>query len=449
MSSSHALLRRAVSTAVALGVALGGAVTLPAAPASAALKQIETPYAYQAWAYGTKVSATADGVTGGSGPTGRALMGCTKVAPKSREANFLAAVELNPMLSVDTVASTVQSYRRPRKDVFGTRSVNTITGVVLGDPGGPHLSIGSVRSTSDAFAARGDLGARNAIRWFDLAAVDITTQDSQTPGPLADFLDQVEGGLDQAALDVIARAGVLDIPGVGDIYLGRTSRRVTSRVATARTFAIKVLLENGSTANLGHAWARIRSDVPGGILSGSAQATQATQAQDGLRLGRIANLPLPCQGTGGSWRDHDSVSIDLPGVLRVSGAQSSVYGLHRPDGRGVARTRSEISEISLGDGDLVLSGVLGQVNVRVDRAGRIVERSTDVRVEAIRDGAGRSYSLPRPGEELVTPVAVIRVGIPEELGRRGIAVTALRITLTDGSGAVFNLGNARARINRA
>ena len=106
--------------------------------------------------------------------------------------------------------------------------------------------------------------------------------------------------------------------------------------------------------------------------------------------------------------------------------------------------------MNLGGGQVVLSGIRGQVNVVADARGRIVSRTLRGTTVGSITVNGETQRVPGPGQRLVVP-GVVRVEVAqrENLGTRGVAVTAARVTMLDGSGTVVKLGNARARINRS
>lgn len=452
MSSRTALLGRLAASTTAIGVAAAGALTLSAAPAAAAPKRIETPYAYQAWAYGTRVVAGSEQGAVGSGPTVRSLLGCTKVAPKQSYKNGLAQLGDNSMFSAAAVVSRAETYRRPARKVFGSRSHNQVADVVIGAADGPQLVVGSLRATANTYARNGKFGGGGNVSFLKL---DVRGElPEQLDGPAQELVDAFDDNLNGAVKTVLEEAraaGVpVVIPGIGEISLGESYKRVNRRAVSVRTYALRVKLENGSVANIGHAFSRVRRDVPESVFSGRAHATEATMLQGNVRLGRLANIPLPCPGTNGRWTSVSEAGVNLPGAARLSGLRSQAFGVERSNGRTIGRTRSQIADVNLGGGQVVLSGIRGQVNVVADPRGRILSRTLRGTTVGSITVNGETQRVPGPGQRLVVP-GVVRVEVAqrENLGTRGVAVTAARVTMLDGSGTVVNLGNARARINRS
>ena len=104
---------------------------------------------------------------------------------------------------------------------------------------------------------------------------------------------------------------------------------------------------------------------------------------------------------------------------------------------------------------MTIDGVVGRVNLATDKAGRLVRRDTEGTIPGVLTFQGQSYTLPL-GEapELPPELAAlisIQTGITDQSDARGLKVTALRITLLDGTaaGTVVNLGNAKANIRES
>ena len=96
--------------------------------------------------------------------------------------------------------------------------------------------------------------------------------------------------------------------------------------------------------------------------------------------------------------------------------------------------------------------MVGRVNLVTDRRGRLVRRDTAGTIPGVLTFQGQTYTLPL-GEapELPPELAAlvsIQTGVTDLSDNRGLRVTALRITLLDGTaaGTVVNLGNAKATI---
>ncbi len=443
------LLSRVAAPIITIGLALSGAAVL--ANTDSGDKPVETAFAYQSSAYGTRVRAGDDSGSAGSGPTAWSILGCTKLAPISRHQNgFIGKVNANSMVDVGAVSSRAWTYRLPKKDTYGTRAVNTVADVVLGDPDGAHLSIGSMRSTADAFARSGTLGSATDIVWSDLDIKLAPGDEPATGTPLDQLVDAVNNDADAAALQIIRETGGVDITGVGRVSFGwtRTPVRKALGFARASVYGLRINLENGSRVDLGRARARIQKDMPAGVLGGHAYGLEATAADDAVRVGRVAKWILPCQGTDGEWKHNRLAGLHSPGAFAVEGVHSAVNGIQRENHSAKATTFGEVASVDVGDGQLVITGARAQANVRQDENGRIDARNIKGTTTGSISASGETQHFPAGSDVITIPgVAKIERDIVTR-GRRSIEVTALRVTLLDGSGLVLELAHAKARIAR-
>ena len=434
MTSRTTLLKRAAATVTAAGVALAGTVVLAATPSQAATKKYETPFAYQGSAYGTRVSA-GDPNQGGvaSGRTAWSVLGCTAMAPiRNDRGSNVGKVNANDYLQVGAVTSYTSSYRRPKKQVFGSRSVNKVADITLGPEGGPRLKFAALTTTAHAY---NDKGRFRAAADINLVGVDA--------------IDEADN---QAVEAIIEGAGTngIDIPGLGKIYpAGSHTTPTSAKGATANAYGIRVILENGSQVNIGRAWARIQTAYPAGVFAGHAYGYEAVVGEGVAGLGRTPYQNLPCIGTDGEWRANPLAEAPQNAQLNASALKAETFGKPFRDGRAIARARASVAEISLGGGALEIQGIVGQVNVFQNKAGRVIRRTLDgTRVAAII-ADGEPQEIPAPGESLEIPgVAFIKAGVRQNLGKRGVRVHALRIELLDGTGLVLNVGTAKAKILR-
>ncbi|HEX5770329.1 MAG TPA: choice-of-anchor P family protein [Nocardioidaceae bacterium] len=443
------LLRRAAASITAAGVALSGAVALTAAPAQSA-ERFETPFAYQGSAYGTRVSLgdpNAGGVA--SGRTAWSVLGCTSMAPIfNNNGSNVAKLNANSMIEVGAVDSSTSSYRKPKKQVFGSRSVNKVAGLTIGPEDGPRLKFGAFTTTAHAFNDKGRFKAAASFDVLNVEHIGI----AESAGPLGDLLDAIDAGDNQLIEEVIAGAGTngIAIPGLGTIYPAGSAKTPRSRTgATANAYGIRVALENGSQVNIGRAWARIQSSYPAGVFAGHAYGLEAKLAEGVVGIGRTPYQNLPCIGTNGEWRQNSLAEVPQNENLNAGALRAETYGKPFRDGRAIARARSTVADVVLAGGQLEIQAVVGQVNVFQNRKGRVVRRTIDgTRVGAIIAN-GEPQEIPAPGESLkIDGVAFIKAGLRQNLGKRGLRVHALRVELLDGTGLVLNIGTAKAKILR-
>lgn len=444
------MLRRAAAGITAAGLALSGAVVLSAAPAQAALKRVETPFAYQGSAYGTRVTLgdpNAGGVA--SGRTAWSVLGCTSMAPIHNSAGSnVAKLNANSMIEVGVAVSSTSSYRKPQQQIYGSRSVNRIAGLTVGPEDGPRLKFGAFTTTAHAYNDKGRFRAEAGFDVLDVEHIGI----ADTAGPLGDLLDAIDAGDNQLIEAVIEGAGTngITIPGLGTIYPAGTAKTPRSRSgATANAYGIRIALENGSQVNIGRAWAKIQSSAPAGVFAGHAYGLEVQLAEGVLGIGRTPYQNLPCIGTDGEWRRNSLAELPQNENLNAGVLRAETFGKPFRDGRATARARSTVANVTLGGGQLEIQGVVGQVNVFQNRQGRVVRRTIEgTRVAAIIVN-GEAQEIPAPGESLeIAGLAFIKAGVRQNLGKRGLRVHALRVELLDGTGLVVNIGTAKAKILR-
>jgi hypothetical protein len=452
LSTRTTLLRRAAATVTAAAVALAGAAVLTATPAQAALKKIETPFAYQGSAYGTRVTLGNPGAGGlSSGRTAWSVLGCTKLAPiRNANGSHVAKLNANSMIEVGAVTSVTSTYRKPKQKIFGSRSVNKVASLTLGPEDGPQLTFGALTTRAHAYNDKGRFRAAADIDLADISYRNIP-DGGGSDSPLTELLDAIDEADDQLVETLIEGSGSqgITIPGLGTIYpAGKHATRTRKNAANASAFGIRVKLENGSTANIGRAWARIQTAEPAGVFGGHAYALQATVAEGTLGIGRTPYRNLPCPGTGGKWLSNTLAEGPQHGQLNARGLLAETYGKPYSDGRAVARARSSVTHLSLGDGALVVRAVTGQVNVVQNKNGRVVRRNLKGTSFGTITANGEKHELTAPGESLeIEGVAFIKAGVRKNLGKRGLRVHALQIRLLD-TGVVVNVGTAKARIMR-
>lgn len=463
MRTRTTLLGRAAAAVTAAGVALSGALVMTAAPAQAAPKRIETPFAYMGSAFGTRVML-GDPSAGGlsSGRTAWTVLGCTAMAP-TRNTNDIASVDIdNTMIRVGAVESEVTSYRRPKRKLYGSRSTTRVAGLELGPADGPRLKFGAFTTVANAFNRNGRFGGDVNIDVLEVDHVGIVESTGPLGEPLAQLLDAIDDGDNQLIEQVLAQAPAdgIEIPGLGTIYPAGESRiRKGPRKAVTQAWGFQVLLENGSRVVIGRAYAKIESAHPAGVFAGQAFGLEAKVADGVLNVGRNPNQILPCVGTGGRWRTNTLTRLEGPaGSLSARALTAEVLGNPRRDGSAVARARSSVADVVLGGGAIRIEGVKGQVNVFQNRRGKVTRRNIDgtwvgaIWVDQNGDGVFQTderHSLEAPGDELRIPgVVFLKAGVRTDLGKRGVRVHALRVELLDRTGLVLHIGTARAKILR-
>lgn len=448
MKKRHSLLARTAAAVTTLGVALTGAVVLTATPAQARLS--ETDYGFQTTAYGTRVLA--EQVELRSARTAFSYISCTRLAGIDRNTTVddVANVNANDMIKVGAVVSKNETYREDGR--VGVKGTNTIARVELGPEDGPQLLIRGLETTANAWARKGKLHTSTSI---DSLPIEVTL-DGQTPGtgtPLDDLLTGASDGI-QGVLEALQEnAGEIEVPGLGTLHIGYERNTVKKRYAAASTYVLRIDLDNGSTVALGRAWARITRDVPAGVFHGVGYGAQIDALDGVVKIGRLATRALPCAGTHGKARESHLAGLDLgaAGMLRLGALTGRSYGVQRKDGSAVGWTEGQVAGITLGTGEtqLEIDGIVGRAKVRQTRGGKVLKSAKGTTIGSMTVG-GEKQALPDPGQAIEIPgLAIIETNLVDR-SKRGIKVTAVKITLLDDTpgASVIKLGNAQVRIKR-
>jgi len=464
-------LRRlvAVVTTSALMAAL---VAISGPPAIAGGRP--TDFAFTSFAYGTKVKAAAGELR--SGRTAPSWIGCTRQAGKSK-ANEVLAVDApnnNPLIQLGAITSHSRTYKAKRQGIAaGTESTSTVANVVLGVQNPqvptPVLTINGLTTTATAWATTD--GKLHAATDSSVLDINLVVPPTGTPldGPLQQLLElvnsQVAPTIDQVIDLLQQNGGAIEIPGLGKLELGYSRTGVGARQAVAMALSLRATLYGGdgvaggaddSTLKIGRSYAKIIGEMPFAVMGGSGWAADDDLVGGTAHIGDIVPKQLPCQGTDGQTRTKALASATIPGVS-LGTLQGRANGRITEIGKVRAWTEGSVAHVALGEGDMALTidGVVGRVNLVTDRRGRLVRRDIAGTIPGILNFQGQSYTLPL-GEapELPAELAAlisIQTGVTDQSDARGLKVTALRITLLDGTaaGTVINLGNAKASIRES
>lgn len=390
------------------------------APAAAVAKPHKpTKFLYRAWAYGSRIKGGQLPVR--SDATAFESFGCTNRAGIDRS-NHAAQSQVQEIAVTKGIRT--RTWSELKNGVASSNAVNHIADVRASEPEVGQLSIDRLRSYSRAFHDKTGFHAATEVTVGDITfrGSDGKTQD----------------------LDPPTVSQPVTIPGVLKITIGDARRRVTASGASATADGLTVhFLPTDTRVVLGHSTARISRGVKIGTFHGRSFGTE-TRAEDPLlSAGRQPLLKMPCQGTGGR-------------VVRKSTAavgDDSSLGAHEVTTRQMARATTSVatgfeeaavSSVSLGGGQLTLTGIVGRVNVTRTKAG-VVADTKGTTIGSVKLGG---LSLPLPDLDGFTIPGLVRVDthLTTKL-RNGIEVVAVRLTFLDGSGRVTDLGYARLQVN--
>jgi hypothetical protein len=462
------ILTRLVAAGGALAVTLTGAVVMTAAPASA--KTVVTDYGFHSFAYGTRIRSNT--VALNSGRSAHSWIACTRYAGingsnRSNAANFLteaATPNDNPFIKLGAMETANRTYRDKAKHLVGTSSVSklasvTLSGPAQGDMPAPVFRLEGLVSKSTVTSTKGVFGAKTELTSGKLT-LDLPSVNENVDGPLGDLIDALSGGIGQV-IDTVSQAQgqEIEIPGLGVVMPGYEKTSIKKRVATASAHALVVQLygqdgvrntDDDSQISIGRSRARMLRDLPAGVMQGYGYGLDVSAADGLLKIGETGIEPLPCQGTGGeTLTSFTNPANDLlQGNLAVGTMKGLVNGLQRQDGSGYAWTSGEVSKAVVGSGDqrVELDGIVGRANVKKTKSGKMVRSTKGTGIGSLTIGGETFGADQLPSDPIVIDgLGKIEFNV-KNLTKRGVKVTAVRITLNpgDASQTVINLGNARA-----
>jgi len=400
-----------------------GLVAGTTAAATAAAEPTPTPYALGAFGIGTAVKGGSLPTT--SGKTAYRIIGCTNRAGVDRE-NHEAEATVPGLGVVSGVKTHVWTTKKD--GVVASNSVHKVASIMIGEGSGQGtVEIRGVKSLSRAF--HDDKG-------FHAAYETEIAQIVYTP---------VEGGPE--VLLPPTPGQTLEVPGLANIKLGSHSRHHGPDGARAYATTLKIeVIPSNTVARVAHTSAKIGGGVKSALFRGNSNATRVDALDGNLTSGPTPHLPMPCQGTDGEVKTNNLATVDLGGQVVVSGANTSEMA-DQTQRKAWGWEKSSVAELNLGGGQLVISGVVGKVNV--SRNGDTVTRDIKGTTVGSITANGEPQEIPDPGQSLEIPgVAVIETAVVKQL-KAGIAVTAVKVTLLDGTGAVINLGQAQLQVFRS
>lgn len=378
-------------------------------------KRTPTRFALRSAGYGTRVQGGQ--IPASSGTSAYAVIACTNLAGITHK-NFEAAGEMPGLGTLEGVKTKVWTKIRPKKHDVSAYSRHHVAKVVLGG----QLTITAVNSLSHA--------------WHDRSGFH--TETSTSIGGIS------AGG---QAFPIPTPGTPLVIPGVASITVGSSHESKNSNSAKATADAVDImLLASDTRVRIAHSGVQLSNGITSGIFVGSSNASRASGPDDALRSGPTPLSLMPCQGTRGKILGKDMAGLNLGGQI-VIGALSTRQMGKQTAKQATGFEQATMSGIDLGAGQLVIAGIRGQANVTRSENGNYKTSSLGTTIGEITAN-GEPQQFPDTGVLEIPGVARLESNIVKK-SSIGITVTALRITMLDGTGAVINLGQARLYIRRS
>lgn len=418
------MLRFLTTSATALTLGAAGIVALHTPTHAAVERTTATPYALSAFGIGTVAAGGELPVA--SGKTAYRIIGCTNRAPVERS-NHEAEATVPGLGVLSDVRTDV--WTTNDDGVVSSNARHSVKRILIGEGSGfGTVELNAIESVSRAW--------HNAKGFHASWETDI--------GEIV--YSPVEGGPSQT-FPAPAPGETLTFPGLATIKLGSHARRIHADGAEAFATTVKIhVFESNTTSRIAHTSAKIGGGVKMALFRGSANATRAEGLDGNLTSGPTPYLPMPCVGTDGVVRTNDLAEVDLHDQIVASSANTSQMGDQTMD-RAWGFEQASIAEVSLGDGQLVLQGIVAKATVV--RKGSTLDWHVRGTTVGSITANGEPQELPDPGQALEIPgLARIETRIVEEV-KGGVRVTSVRVTLLDGTGAVINLGQAELSILRS
>jgi hypothetical protein len=410
-----------VSTVILLpGGPAHAAPVVPAKAAAAAPRP--TDFGLHAMGYGTYIKGGDLPVE--SGATGFAHIACTTLAGLDRS-NGLASINLPGLGTIDTLATRVKTLKKGK--TVTAVSHHRLAGITLLETALGKLSLGAVESTARVW--------HNATGFHSETDVKVAGIVLTLPGQ------------DPQVIAIPTPGTPIEIPGLLRITLGEelTTRKPGLIFARAQGLLVEILPTH-TKVKIALSRARITDRIINSIMSGSAAGLKGNVLDPIVNIGRTPVKPLPCEGTDGKIRSTKTVGLNVPGLLDVGAAQARVYGVQAGRRRAHAWTEATIAHVSLGGGAIEIDGIKARANV-IRRKGVLIRNTKGTSTLTITVD-GEPQTIPPIGVLEIPGILKIEEGVTTMV-RGGIGVVALRITLLDGTGAVIDLGIARAQVKKA
>jgi len=391
------------------------------APPTARAAGPATPYLIGASGFASRVIG--GDLPAGSDRSAFAVIGCTNKAGR-QATNSKADVQVLPGLRLDNVSTRAWSTKRGK--TVSAHGRHTIERVVLADTVVGRLSLRGLESRSRAWHDAGGFHSTTSTKLAGIAFDPVVGPRVQLPVPLP--------------------GETLNVPGLAKISLGEGTTSRSGHRAYADADAIKLeLTASGTKVFLAHSRATLSDGVKTALFRGAAYAADADVLDGVVTSGREPNVLTPCQGTDGKVRSKAVAQTDILAGVIGTGAKASTRSGYDGKGRAYVDNRASLTRVALA-GDLAVRGIVARA--------RVAERGNGFRVNTNGTRVGRimfegeQVDLPTSGDLQIPGVANIETNVVERK-RNSVRVTAVRITLLDGQGAVINLGNARATLVRS
>ncbi|MBF4160902.1 hypothetical protein [Nocardioides acrostichi] len=441
----------AVSAVCAAGLAgtlaSGPTASADGADAKGAASEL-TDFGMKAVAFGTKVNI--GGVELKTVKDAKLIQACTRTAGKQRTSYGLGSTSLpipNDLINVSASKSDTQTYTDGA--ITGVRGINTIAHVKLNlTPDGlpqivslPTISLDGLTTTADSFYDK-STDTYGADPSFTFGGLTIDLPDDTTSDEVgstlqtlfdiigvqpSDITEPVTATVNQL-LEALTDVGVIQIPGLGTIALGKTFTKHPkgSNFASSGANALQIVVDttpdepNDETLlKLGYASSRISKPVRSGVFRSTVMGLDfnAGVLSDDvslLHMGGIGTESIPCEGTGGDVVTKKLGTRSIPlgvtsegadlGVAKLTGLTYSYMGKQLKNGRAKSMVKSRLGALEIPALGLKITGATSKLDLV--KPGKNVKRQ---RVRGTNTPIFRVADITHNGESII-PAGGLKIG---------------------------------------
>jgi hypothetical protein len=409
----------AAATAVLTVIATTtGATTATAGQAKAGhhAKKAPTTFNFTSAGYGSKVKRS--DVPASSDATAFQSLGCTNLAGITKR-NRTETTEIEGLGSAKNVRT--RSWTRARNGVVSSYASNKIERAQMSQDDAGSLLVTRLTSLSRAYHDASGFHTSTTITVGDITyrSTDGTSQDVDPP----------EAGQPS------------EIPGLLKISVQDKQRHTASGANAVADALVVTFVPSNTTVRLAHSAAKLTTGVKRGYFHGFSAASETRSSDKTLESGPQPLLKMPCLGTGGQVRTKSTTHAG------DSGAQTNEAHARQmsssTDQAASGFEEASIDSTDVGGGQLVLSAIVGRVNVTRTKGGI----TRDIQGTSVGSAMVNGQALALPDLDGFTIPGVVRVdtNVVTEL-KDGIDVVAVRLTYLDGTDRVTDLGHASLSI---
>jgi hypothetical protein len=417
-------MRRLLSGLMGITVAIGGAGLLAGSAPSPANAVTTTPTAYALGGGGFGTLVRGGQAPANSAPTAYAAIGCTNRAGVTKTGH-VAAAKVPGLGTVSGVSTKV--WTESAGDTVSSYSRHTTEDLVIASSDVGSLHVEGITTKTRAW--------HNSTGYHAAGNVDISS-----------ITFKPSGG-DTQNVEIPTPGNPVTVPGLAKLTIGSIAKSVGS--SSARVGAdglVAKVFRSDTEAHVSHAQSQIAGKVALGLFHGRSYAEKGNGVQGNVTNGAHPLLFMACQGTRGLVQKRSIVGVNLGDQVQLDGDLRAEQSATNATKAASGYEQSSVAKADMGNGQVVATGIVGRANVTRLNSGVKSDIKGSTIGKVLVNGQERQF--PDSGVMEIPGVAKLEQNVVKRY-KTGISVIALRVTLLDGSGAVFNFGFAELKIGRS